>query len=199
MSGLTVRRYRPGDGERVRELNRAAMAETPEWVPEAPDDDLRDVRGHYLDAGGEFLVGEVDDASGLSGLADGADSTDGRPVATGDIVATGAYEPLEGWMAEQFEARAGEGTDPEPGVAELSRVRVDPAVQGHGVGTEIVRELERRARRSGVRAFALNTGVDNERARGFYESLGYSVVREASVEFGDVTLDLALYRRRLGD
>ncbi|WP_436931946.1 N-acetyltransferase family protein [Halosimplex halobium] len=174
---LTVRRYRAGDGERVRELNREAMAETPEWVVDAPDTDLADVRGHYLDAGGEFLVAE---------LAGGAGDAD---VDDGEIVATGAVEPLAGWMAERFDAAAGTG--------ELSRVRVDPSMQGRGIGTRIVEELARRARRRGYRALVLNTGADNEQARGFYESLGYACVGEETVEFDDVTLDLALYWRRV--
>ncbi|WP_436912129.1 N-acetyltransferase family protein [Halosimplex marinum] len=174
---LTVRRYRAGDGERVRELNREAMAGTPERVVDAPDTDLGDVRGHYLDAGGEFLVGELDG---------GASETDPDD---GEIVATGAFEPLDGWMAERFDAAAGTG--------ELSRVRVDPAMQGRGIGTRIVEELARRARRRGYRALVLNTGADNEQARGFYESLGYALVREETVEFEDATLDLALYWRRV--
>lgn len=169
VTALRIRRYRPGDGERVRELNRVAMAETPEWVPDAPDEDLLDVRGHYLDAGGEFLVGET--------------------AEVGRIVATGAYEPLDGWMAEQFDATAG--------TAELSRIRVEPEMQSQGFATRIVEELERRARRAGYRAFALNTGADNEQARGFYESLGYACVRETTVEFEGATLDLALYWSRL--
>ena len=62
MTTLTVRRARPADSERIRELNELAMSETPEWVPDAPDADLRDVRAHYLEAGGEFLA-----ASGRGG------------------------------------------------------------------------------------------------------------------------------------
>ncbi|WP_459194903.1 GNAT family N-acetyltransferase [Halosimplex sp. J119] len=171
MSTLRIRRYRPSDGERVRELNRVAMAETPEWVPDAPDEDLLDVRGHYLNDGGEFLVGET------------------TPESETRIVATGAYETLDGWMAEQFDATAG--------TAELSRIRVEPEMQGQGFATQIVEELERRARRAGYRAFVLNTGVDNEQARGFYESLGYACVGERTVDFEDTTLDLSLYWSRL--
>ncbi|WP_123537262.1 GNAT family N-acetyltransferase [Halosimplex salinum] len=176
MPELTVRRYRPDDAERVRELNRVAMRETPEWVPDAPDPDLADVRGHYIDAAGEFLVGEVE----RGGATREPDS---------GIVATGAYCPLDGWMAEQFDARAG--------TAELTRLRVAPEYQGHGFGTRLVEALQHRARRVGYRAIVLNTGVENEQARGFYESLGYSCVREETVEFEEAELDLALYWRRL--
>ncbi|QLH79214.1 GNAT family N-acetyltransferase [Halosimplex rubrum] len=181
---LTIRRYRAGDGERVRELNREAMAETPEWVVDAPDTDLEDVRDHYLDAGGEFLVGEVDRREASNG-----ERGERTREPDSEIVATGAVEPLDGWMADRFDAAAGTG--------ELSRVRVDPAMQGRGFGTRIVEELARRARRRGYRALVLNTGADNEQARGFYESLGYACVREETVDFDDVTLDLALYWRRV--
>jgi|GEM_PF-275584 len=186
---LTIRRYRAGDGERVRELNREAMAETPEWVVDAPDTDLEDVRGHYLDAGGEFLVGEVDRRAPSNGERGGTTREPDSGGASGRIVATGAVEPLDGWMAERFDAAAGTG--------ELSRVRVDPAMQGRGIGTRIVEELARRSRRRGYRALVLNTGADNEQARGFYESLGYACVGEETVELDDVTLDLALYWRRV--
>lgn len=166
---LTIRRFEPGDGERVRELAESAMADTPEYVPDAPDADLRDVEGHYLDRGGEFLVG----------------------LADGDLVGTGAYEPLEGWMAEQFDS-------PADATAELSRMRVAADHRGRGVGTAIHRALADRARADGYRRFVLNTGVENDRARGFYEARGFEHVRDATVTFDGVTLDLALYRRRLG-
>jgi len=171
MTTLRVRRARPEDSERIRELNELAMSETPEWVPEAPDADLADVEHHYLDAGGEFLVG----------------------VAEGQIVATGAYESPEGWMREQC-STASRSTD---STVELSRMRVDPDCWGRGYGTRVYEELASRARSAGRRAFVLNTGVDNDRARGFYESLGFEPVREVTVAFNDVTLELALYRREI--
>jgi GNAT superfamily N-acetyltransferase len=169
MPRLHVRRARPEDSERIRELNELAMAETPEWVPGAPDADLADVERYYLDAGGEFLVG----------------------VAEGQVVATGAYEPLDGWMREQW-STASRSTD---STVELSRMRVDPDCWGRGY--RVYEELASRARSAGHRAFVLNTGVDNDRARGFYESLGFEPVREVTVEFDDVTLELALYRQNI--
>jgi len=173
MTELTVRRFEPSDTERVRELNRVAMRETPEWVPGAPDEDLADVPGHYLDGHGEFLVGVVD----------------------GEVVATGAYEPLGGWKVETLRT-ADEATEP-AGTVELTRLRVDPDHWGRGFGTRIYRELEARARSAGHRAFVLDTGAENDRARGFYESLGFQCVREVTVEFDDLSLDLALYRRAI--
>lgn len=179
MSGVRVRRYRPADGERVREFNRVAMRETPEWVADAPDEDLEDVRGHYLDADGEFLVGEL--GSDRDGRGDGDQHS--------ELAAMGAYSPLEGWMAEQFDGWAG--------TVELTRIRVAPEYQGRGFGSWVVTALEQRARRVGYHAVALNTGADNDQARACYESLGYACVRTATVTFDDITLELALYYRML--
>lgn len=192
MVDVDVRRIRPDDGERerARELNEAAMRETPEWVPGAPDEDLANVREHYLDAdGSEFLVAVVADR-------EDAGDTDiaGRRGET--VVATGAYHPLEGWMADEFDA--GErGSDGGDATAEVSRMRVDPDRHGEGVGTAVYEELESRARADGYREFVLNTGAENERARGFYESLGFECVRTTLVEFDGLTLDLALYQKSI--
>ena len=171
---LTVRRFEPGDGEAVRELNERAMARTPEWVPEAPDADLADVPGHYFEDG-EFLVGTVD----------------------GDLVATAAYEPLDGWMAEQLPALKSDGEGCDESTVELSRMRVDPDHWGQRLGTRVYEELERRARTDGYRTFVLNTGVENERARGFYAAPRFDHVRDERVTVGDVTMHLSLYRRSL--
>jgi GNAT superfamily N-acetyltransferase len=167
-SELTVRRFEPGDGARVREVAESAMADTLEYVPDAPDEDLQDVPGHYLDADGEFLVG----------------------VVAGEVVATGAYEPLDGWMVHQFDLPVAE-------TAELTRMLVLSGFRGEGVGTAIYRALAEWAPSDGYRSFVLNTGVENDRARGFYESRGFEFVGAQSVEFDDVALDLGLYQTSL--
>jgi ribosomal protein S18 acetylase RimI-like enzyme len=72
---VTVRRYREGDGPAVRALHERALAATGTDPADVPDiDDLEDVRGAYLDAGGEFLVGEY----------------------AGELVAMGAFQPHDG-------------------------------------------------------------------------------------------------------
>lgn len=165
---LDVRRFQSGDGERVRELNERAMRQTPEWLPDVPDEDLEDVPGNYLEReGADFLVAVLD----------------------GEVVGTGAYAPVDEWKAEHF------GFGDETG--EFTRVRVAPAHQGRGVGTAICEALERRARDDGYRALVLDTGPDNEPARGLYESLDYRLVDEVTVEFADVSVDLVVYRRSL--
>jgi len=70
---LTIRQYEPGDGERIRELDERTLREVNAYVddpevvremhPEGKetfDEDLYDISGKYLDAGGEFLVGLLD-------------------------------------------------------------------------------------------------------------------------------------------
>jgi len=166
---IDIRRFQPGDGERIRELNEVAMATTPEYVPDVPDEDLQAVRRHYLDDGGEFIVGTVDDT----------------------IVATGAYAAPSEWKAEYADL----GSD----TTELTRMRVDPEWHGRGFGSAIYHELEQRARSDGYRRFVLDTGTENDVARGFYESLGFECLREVSVDFRDSTIELALYEKSIGD
>lgn len=166
---VDIRRFRSGDGERVRELNETAMATTPEFVPDAPDEDLRDVQRQYLDGGGEFLVG----------------------TAGGTIVGMGAYATPDAWKEAYIHL--------DNRTAELTRMRVDPEWQGRGIGSAIYHELEQRARNDGYEQFVLDTGVENDVARGFYESLGFLVQDEVAVDFGDLTIELALYRKSIAE
>lgn len=64
-SRLTLRRYVPADADRVWTVHERAMRAAPiEFVEDAPADrPLTRISGHYLDAGGEFLVGTVDDTT----------------------------------------------------------------------------------------------------------------------------------------
>lgn len=158
---LTIRRFEPGDGERVRELDERALREVNAYVDDPavvqqmhPDDketfdeDLYDIAGKYLDAGGEFLVGVVD----------------------GEIVAMGALE-------RESNARA-----------RLTRMRVQPEFQREGFGQAILDELEQRARELGFEELLLDTTARQEAARAFYEANGYAqFAREQWGEF-DVRL-----------
>lgn len=70
MTTLTLRRYRPEDAPRVWELHTTALAAIRALAPPGPHDaDLQAIEAVYLDAGGEFLIGELD----------------GEPVAMGAI------------------------------------------------------------------------------------------------------------------
>jgi ribosomal protein S18 acetylase RimI-like enzyme len=71
---MLIRQYLPRDEERMWQLHLEGLASVDadpgrgSW-----EDDLRDIPGHYFEAGGDFLVGEVD----------------------GLVVATGSVERLE--------------------------------------------------------------------------------------------------------
>lgn len=77
---FTVRRYEPSDAERVWEIHERAIRASPLEFVSNPrfDEDLRNVTEHYLDAGGEFLVGCLD----------------------GRVIATGGVEPIDGGAVE---------------------------------------------------------------------------------------------------
>lgn len=164
---VEIRRFQPGDGERVRELNDSAMATTPEYTPDVPDTDLRDVHSNYLDSTGEFLVGVVD----------------------GSIVGMGALTPPKEWKTE-FSTLDEE-------TIELTRMRVDPGWHGQGVGSRIYHELEHRARHEGYEHIVLDTGVENDVARGFYEDLGFQFEQDMTLSYEEWTFELAIYRKSI--
>lgn len=164
---VDIRRFQSGDGGRIRELNEVAMAPTPEYAPAVPDEDLNDIHSNYLASGGEFLVGTV----------------------SGCIIGMGAYATPNEWMEEYLPL--------ESHTTELTRMRVDPEWQGRGVGTALYQELEQRARHDGYDQVVLDTGVENDVARGSYEGLGFQLQQEVSVHFGDLTFELALYRKSI--
>jgi ribosomal protein S18 acetylase RimI-like enzyme len=93
------------------------MRDVDAFVADASDHDLDDVQGSYLDPGGEFLVGEIDD----------------------EIVAMGALRPATDYLAAFLE-------DLPERTATVKRMRVDPAHQRRGYGQALYDELEARAR-----------------------------------------------------
>jgi ribosomal protein S18 acetylase RimI-like enzyme len=58
-------------------------------------------------------------------------------------------------------------------VAHIEVLAVAPAAQGRGVARALMEASESWARESGLRRITLNVWVQNERARGMYEHLGY--------------------------
>jgi len=168
MTLLDVRRFRDGDGPRVRELNEAALRSAGDYAEAVPEPDLEDVPGHYLDRNGEFLVGRQD----------------------GTIVATGAYHHVDEWPL------AG-GFDFDRRTAELTRVRVDPDHQRRGFGRALYQELEYRARGDGYHQIVLETGAGNAAAQSFYDSLGFRFIGEERIEAFGETFDLAVYWKSL--
>jgi ribosomal-protein-alanine N-acetyltransferase len=59
--------------------------------------------------------------------------------------------------------------------AHLNLLAVGPAYRGRGLGRELVEWLEACARTAGIFEVRLELRAANDRARGFYETLGYSV------------------------
>lgn len=163
MSDFRLRRYRSGDHERVRELHVAALEATVGYVEDVPDEleaDLRDVEAHYLDTGGEFLVGE-------------------RGV---KIVAMGGFRPRKERGLLDLPTPVG------PDVAELKRMRVAPGYMRNGYGERVLAELESRARERGFTRLVLDTGGEMTGARSFYEKHGYELTAQQSFRDGEVQI-----------
>ena len=132
--GLEIRRYREADRDTVWLLHHEGLLATGAHIGQGPwDDDLDEIRSHYLERSGEFLIGEID----------------------GRIVAMGALRPLE------------------ERIGEIKRMRVRPAFQRRGFGTQILLALEARARELGYTALRLDTTEQQVAARNFYERHGY--------------------------
>ncbi|WP_255194797.1 GNAT family N-acetyltransferase [Halorarius litoreus] len=164
---LVVRRYRPEDASAVKRLHAAAMRDAGTFTEGVDDADLDAVEEMYL-SDGEFLVGAVDS----------------------DLVAMGAYRPLDGGTEPLFE-------DLPDATAELKRMRVAPDHQRRGFGKRVYDELEDRAREAGFRTLVLDTTPAQTAAQRFYEANGFVHERDADVTFAGERLTLRLYRKRL--
>lgn len=143
------------------------MREVDAYVEDAPDEDLRDVEGAYLEEDSEFLVGEREGAVVAMGAL--------KPVDDGTFVADAALRPDDGPAAE------------------VTRMRVDPAHQRQGYGTRILAELEARAAELGYQVLVLDTTARQEGARRLYEGFGYE--RVETVEWREY--EMLLYRKEL--
>lgn len=103
---------------------------------------------------------------------------DGRPVGAGRLV---------------VESPGFEGSDPSLGpVGHLGRLAVRPETRGSGLGVDLVRAIESRARDRGLAVMALSAQTH---ALGFYERLGYTAY---GPEFDDAGLPHRWMRRALG-
>jgi DNA-binding MarR family transcriptional regulator/N-acetylglutamate synthase-like GNAT family acetyltransferase len=99
------------------------------------------------------------------------------------------------WIAERDGQNVGcvflvqardDGTDrPEPGVAQLRLLLVEPAARGLGIGARLVAECDRFARRTGYRHIRLWTQSTLLAARAIYAKAGYRLVtKEPHHSFG---------------
>lgn len=58
------------------------------------------------------------------------------------------------------------------GEAHLARLAVNPDYQGHGIGRKLLADAIETARNEGLRDFALNTQISNQRSQSLYRSVG---------------------------
>ena len=72
----------------------------------------------------------------------------------------------------------------EPKVYKLHKIYVLPSYQGKGAGKFILNELIIAIQRKGATTLLLNVNRHNP-ARGFYEKLGFTVIREEDVDIGN--------------
>jgi GNAT superfamily N-acetyltransferase len=107
----------------------------------------------------------------------------GRPASRQEILAAQAGYPSDDLveplgillLARQGPAVLGcAGMRVRPGeIGEVTRVFVEPAARGKGVGRLLMEELERKSRELGVDALRLDTRTDLIEARSLYASLGF--------------------------
>jgi GNAT superfamily N-acetyltransferase len=70
----------------------------------------------------------------------------------------------------------------------LNKLYVDPAYQGKDFGKLLIRKVEQEARQRGGLFLTLNVNRFNK-ARTFYEKLGYSIIREEDIPIGDFQMN----------
>lgn len=66
-----------------------------------------------------------------------------------------------------------------PEVAAFGQLAVSPAHQGRGIGSNLIAEVERRARQAGALELALDTAEPARHLVDYYARLGYRVVEHA--------------------
>jgi GNAT superfamily N-acetyltransferase len=71
-----------------------------------------------------------------------------------------------------------------PGTFKLNKLYVDPAYQGKKIGQRLIEWVEQQARQQGGLFLLLNVNRYNK-AKTFYEKLGYSLLREEDIPIGD--------------
>lgn len=166
MSGeLTVRRYRPGEKDRIEAVMDTAHRDAGVWLADEVTDSLDSIGGAYF-PGGEFLVGTLD----------------------GEIVGTIAYRRPGDLLDELLD-------DVDGTTAQLERFNVLPDHQRKGYGTRLYDELERRARADGYEEFALHTTHRQTAAQHFYRVNGFREVRRVEVTRFSRPFELLCYRK----
>lgn len=85
----------------------------------------------------------------------------------------------------------------EPGTFKLHKIYVLPDWQGNGSGSYLLGEVERYVRERGAQRLRLNVNRHN-RAKGFYDKKGFSVVREEDIPIGPYWMNDYLLEKHYG-
>lgn len=72
----------------------------------------------------------------------------------------------------------------EPGIYKLHKIYVMPQNQGKGTGKFVINEILKAILRKGGKALQLNVNRNNK-AKAFYEKLGFVVIREEDIDIGN--------------
>lgn len=168
IEGIVVRDVRPGDLDRLHEINAAN-------VPEVGDVDRRRLR-FLVDESAIALVVQVGEA-------------------IGDVVAGfclvlplgSSYDSVNyRWFSDRYDD-----------VMYLDRVAFDVPYRRRGLGTMLYRAVERRVAEAGVPAIGLEVNADppNPPSLAFHERLGYREVGRQDTPYGIV---VSMMRKEVG-
>lgn len=185
---VAFRRYDARDADAVVALDSWAMREAGTDPTDIPGhEDIDHIGSAYLDAGGAFLVGVLDDGDDSFEPGGKHWEPDRETFETFDglVVAMGGYLPSEsGYEDERTVA----------GAAELHRMRVAPPCQGRGYGTALLAELEARVRAAGFSRVLATTARRQSRAMALYPAADYE--RVDTSRYGEY--DLVHFEKQLG-
>ena len=74
-------------------------------------------------------------------------------------------------------------SEQEKGYFKLHKIYVLPATQGTGAGKYLLNEVEKYVQNAGGKKLSLNVNRFNK-AKGFYEKMGFAVIREEDIPIG---------------
>ncbi len=164
---LEIRRYDPADRDAVDAVVEAALRDANAYFEGVPALEDGDIVAEYVDAGGEFLVGSLD----------------------GEVVATAAFRPPNGVVAEQLPV--------DDRTAELKRMHVRPDHHREGIGAAIYEAIETRARERGYGRLVLSTTGRQTAAHAFYEERGFERVAGTTESVAETELSILVFEKGL--
>ncbi len=100
-----------------------------------------------------------------------------------DRVPTGEVEYLAVFAEGLPVSKGGIVFADEADAGTIWQLATHPRLEGLGLATTLIHELESRAARRGITALRISVAPDNERARRLYEYLGYRTIGESSASW----------------